>query len=193
MKRLQGLRRRMLILVGCLAIPLFALPGCGGTGTPGLPVAPSEDGSSQELSFTTLVQSAFGVVYEAEEPGLLVFSQPQDLEGLEELISAEDLAEDLRALDFDQYFALLVLEGQKNNLRSGKKVTVTQVLCRGEQVIVRARFPGPVSEHEPLSPMVNSPYHLVAVRKAGSWGDDFQFVLENEAGESVAQTTHFIP
>ena len=192
MKRLQGLRRRLLILVGCLAIALFALPGCGGTGTPVLPVTPSEDGSSQELSFTTLVQDSFGVVYEAEEPGLLVFSQLQDLEGLE-LNPPGGQAEDLRALDFAQYFALLVLEGQKNNLSYGEIVTVTQVLRRGEQVIVRARFPGPVSEHEPLSPMVNSPYHLVAVRKAGSWGDDFQFVLENEAGESVAQTTHFIP
>ncbi len=148
---------------------------------------------TQELPFETISQGIgfpTGRSYSGEDPNLLVITAPEavDAPGLEIQFTPE-LAEQLRTLDYDRYFAILVLQGHKNII--GYQVTIQQVIRQGNQINIQVEFVEPAPETLIL-PAFSSPYHLIAVSKTGTWGEQFQFVLVNER-QSVAETTYLIP
>ena len=106
----------------------------------------------------------------------------------------KEVADRLRDFDYEHSFAILVLEGE--GVVRTDLVTVTEILRQGGRVIVRAEFPGPLKENEEVGTLVTLPYHLVAVRKDGEWGQEMTFVLvgvTDGVEETLLETKHFIP
>lgn len=105
------------------------------------------------------------------EPGLRIVAVPEDIPAVAPYVS--DTAEQaLHQLDFTSYFAVIVFAGLDSG---GTSIfCVTQVARRGMSVIVSSQliYPG-------FGPPVEvSPYHLIAVQKAGTWETTFTFQLQ---------------
>lgn len=168
------------VILGVVAVTLLA----------GLTACASKD---VELLFETMArdQGFFtGEGYGREEPNLLVISQIADIDtpGLEVRFPAA-LADQLRVLDYDRFFAILALQGLHGS--GGFQITVQRISRRGDTVFVQASFvePGP---DDFRTWGFTSPYHLVVVPKEASWRRSIRFVLMKD-DRSVAETTHFIP
>lgn len=147
----------------------------------------------QQLLFETVAQGDgfyTGQGYGAAEPSLLIIADPDEVDkpGLDVKFPTE-LADELRQLDYERVFTVLVLQGLQR--AGGYSVTVQQVIRRNGQVTVYADFNNPAPEtfrHQAFT----SPYHLVTVSKEGEWGQQITFVLIAN-GEPVAEVAHFIP
>lgn len=147
----------------------------------------------EELSFETIAQGDgfyAGRGYGGEEPALLVIASPEEADkpGLDVQFPSE-LADQLRTLDYTRNFVVLVLQGQKRS--TGYAVTVKRIVRQRNQVTIDAEFVEP-SLGVRRKPAFTSPYHLVVVPKEGQWGQEVKFVLVVN-GETVAETTYFIP
>lgn len=138
----------------------------------------------EELSFETIAQGDgfyAGRGYGGEEAALLVIASPEavDKPGLDVQFPSE-LADQLRQLDYDRFFAILVLQGLKTT--GGFSVTVQRISRENNQVTVQVQFiePGPGTR---ITGAFTSPYHLVAASKQGKWGQQINFVLVADSGE----------
>ena len=101
----------------------------------------------QDLAFETIEQnqslSDGGEDYQEVKANLLVIADPEDVQAPgQDVRLSTDLSAQLNALDYDRYFAILVLQGITDTIVSGNIVIVTQVQRAGNRVMVRARFPG---------------------------------------------------
>lgn len=143
-----------------------------------------------ELSFETIAQSDI-INYREENPALFVITNEDEIETLVPNVLAEDpvLVDRLRRLDYDRFFAILVLQGLKST--GGFGVTVQRISRENNEVTVQVQFiePGPGTR---ITGAFTSPYHLVVVSKQGEWGQQIRFVLVADS-EVIAETSHFIP
>jgi len=144
----------------------------------------------EELSFETIAQKDI-INYREESPALLVIANNDEIDALVPNVLAEDplLVDQLRRLDYDHFFAILVLQGQKGS--TGYAVTVKQIVRQGNQVNIYAEVSGPEIGTR-RKPAFTSPYHLIAVSKQRRWEQQIKFVLVVN-DKSVAEATHFIP
>lgn len=168
-------------LLGPLAI-LFIITACK-----------SQEG---KLPFETIAKSNdpdnLGLtIYREEEPTLLIIANDDEIDALVPTVLAEDpaLVEQLRQLDYNRFFAVLVLQGLKH--QGGYSVTVQRIVRQDNRVKVYAEFTEPAPGTRRIQAFT-SPYHLVQASKEGQWGQEVTFVLVVN-DESVAETTHFIP
>jgi hypothetical protein len=146
-----------------------------------------------KLSFETIAQDDgfyTGRSHGEEKPAILVIASTDEIDepGLGVLFPTE-LADELRQMDYDRVFAILVLQGVKS--QGGFSVTVQRIDRQDDRVSVYAEFTNP----EPGTRRTQgftSPYHLAAVSKRGEWGQHIDFVLVTDS-EEVAETSHFIP
>ena len=208
MRRLRILHN-WFVGAACLVLVSFALSSCEGTNTPALPVVtgvvmppdysatPVEEIQSQELSWMSLERTITDnslIAEKFKKPDLRIFARPQDFEEQGEFTSVKELADRLLDFDYENSFAILVLECE-DAVRTDQ-VTVTDILQQGDRVIVRAELPGPFKENEEVGTLVTLPYHLVAVRKDGEWGQEMTFVLvgiTDGVETTLLETAHFIP
>jgi hypothetical protein len=128
--------------------------------------------------------------YSQEEPALLVIVNPDEVDkpGFDVQFPLE-LADQLRHLDYNHYFAILVFQGLKH--QGGYSVTIQKVTREDDQVYVHAEFISP----EPGSRRIQaftSPYHLISVSKESTWDDQFNFLLIVDDKPAV-EATHMIP
>jgi hypothetical protein len=160
-----------------LTLPLFYLIAC----------RPQE----QTLTFETVAQRDI-INYREDKSALFVIAKVEEIDDHTQNVLAEDptLVNQLRALDYNRVFAVLVLHGYVGS--SNYSVTVQKVTQQGDQVIIRADFVGPTPGTR-IKPAFTSPYHLIAVsKKGGAFGQQIRFVLMKE-DKPVAESTHFIP
>lgn len=126
--------------------------------------------------------------YESREPNLIIVSRLEEVDNLNGLITDEAKAK-LQAVDYSSYFALLVLQGWKPT--TGYKASINRITRIENTVNIYAEFLEPEPD-KAVSPAVTSPYQLVKVQKAGSWGQDVTFNLI--VGEkSLVSLSHVIP
>ena len=143
------------------------------------------------LPFETIEQqgsSGTGGLYESEQPTFHVLTSAEQVDQLARLVTAEAQMH-LSALDYDEVVVVVVFQGWKPT--NGYGVEVEQVVRRGNRVVVEAQF----TERNPEMAAADeetSPYHVVAVSKAGEWGEDVRFLLHAE-GQVVQEQTYFIP
>lgn len=159
---------------------LLLLVGCKATGN--------------ELSFKTLAQSSrtsFGLrAYTDPEPTIVVLASLEDVEAQATLTADNpDLTQQLRQLDYEREFAILVLQGYRG--QGGSMVTIEQAVQHGRRVDIRAEFLTP-EYGEGRVQAYTSPFHAVAVTKGGAWDRQVRFVLVVDS-ENRAQAKHFIP
>jgi len=198
-----------ILVAMCLALALFSQSSCEWTSEPVSPgvtgvvtppnelITPVEEIQSQELSWRSLERTITDnslIAEKFKKPDLRIFARPQDFEEQGEFDTIKEVADSLLNLDYENFFAILVLEGESD--LKDNRVKVTEIIRQGDRVIVRAEFPGPPSGQEAVEPMVTLPYHLVAVSKDGDWGQEMTFVLEGVTDgveTTLLETKHFIP
>lgn len=143
------------------------------------------------LPFDTIEQKEWagtGQFYESREPGLIVVSRPEEVENLGGIITEEAKAK-LQALDYSNYFVLLILQGWKPT--TGYKPNIDRITRLENTVNIYAQFQEPKPD-EKKADAVTSPYQLVQVQKGGSWGQGVTFnLIVDEA--SVVSLSHAIP
>lgn len=144
----------------------------------------------RDLPFETIAQRDI-INYREESPALLVITDDDAIDALVPNVLAEDpaLADELGRLDYDRFFAILVLQGLKST--GGFSVTVQRISRQDNQVTVWVQFVEPALGTRRIAAFT-SPYHLVAVSKQGEWGQQTHFLLVTDS-EEVAETSHFIP
>lgn len=164
---------KIAILLGLL---LFAITAC--------------QPRDRELSFKSIAQRDI-INYREESPALFVIANDDEVDTLVPNVLAEDpaLVDQLRQLDYDRFFAILVLQGLKST--GGFSVTVQRISRQDNQITVWVQFVEPTPGTRRIAAFT-SPYHLVAVSKQGEWGQQIRFVLIADS-EEVAETSHFIP
>ena len=154
-------------------------------------------GNGQPLPFNTIVQDNNLNDDEKEAPTLYIIATSRetaefsrDVVKLDPQIpdQRQRLVDKLTQLDYNDSFAILILQGQKPP--RGFRISVQQITRQSDRVIVHATFDGPgPGEGQPMvSP---DPFTLVTVTQEGTWGKRVQFELVTD-GKVVAQATHFI-
>jgi hypothetical protein len=142
--------------------------------------------TSQELPFETIEQSPGPLLWESQQPGLLIIATGEEAEDAAQFVN-DEAALALSRLDFTRHFAILAFRGRQPTGHDGFRVE--RVVRQGNEVVLDAQ-PGLRSGHT----LITSPYHLIKVRKEGQWGRTFTFKLYfGEDGQAVAAAAHFIP
>ncbi len=90
-------------------------------------------------------------------------------------------------MDYEQSFAVLILIGQ--TLTDG---IISEVSRTDEKVFIKVKgyTVGPGSYK---LKGYSLPYQLISVEKEGSWDTDIEFILEEENGNILGRTKHYIP
>jgi PrcB C-terminal len=145
------------------------------------------------LHFDTIDSTDFStgyIVFESSEPGMMVFTNPEDAGNLQ-LNTPDDIEPKLKLeeLDYSKYFALMVLEGEKPT--TGYSVKIASMMRSGKVVTVYADFLE-FPENMERADVVTYPYHLVAIEKTGEWAETITFNLVVDQ-VLVASISHFIP
>jgi hypothetical protein len=164
---------RRLLQLSCLAIFVIC-PGLIGC-------RPKET----ELPFETIEhRESAGVIWEAKEPELMIMSTPEDLAQINDLFTKDAQAQ-LRAMDFDTYFAIASFLGRQGDSHEG--IQIERAVRRGDAISVYVHVGKPG-----MFEIVSSPYHLVKVRKEGTWDRKIEFELFLD-GTSATSVSHFVP
>jgi hypothetical protein len=147
----------------------------------------------QTLRFDTIDRTDFSIgyiVFDSTEPGMMVFTQPEDVRNLQ-LNTPDEIEPKLKLeeLDYSKYFALMVLEGQKPD--TGYSVKITSIMRSESIVTVYADFLE-LPENMERAATVTYPYHLVAIEKTGEWAEIITFNLVVDQA-MVLSISHFIP
>lgn len=148
-----------LLLVTCQAEP---------TREPGLPfeTIASEDGATGNN------------VYRGGEPAIRVIADLEQARSLPN-IGSERTRQRIRSLDYTQFFVIIVFHGSAG--KTGYAVEVKSIVREDDKVYIKTLFtyPTPASiEHN----FETFPYHIVAVKKSGSWNRSITFVLSDTGG-----------
>lgn len=125
--------------------------------------------------------------------GLEEIQKPQSQVADVELRLSDDVLTELRAVDYERDFTVLVFRKAAPTTRPDPRPEITAITRQADTVAVHARFdPSPPIGGAPA--VAAFPYHLVTVSKAepGEWGKDIRFNLVLN-GKEVAGHTHFIP
>ncbi|HLF27780.1 MAG TPA: hypothetical protein VJG32_15710 [Anaerolineae bacterium] len=148
-----------------------------------------------ELPFESINQERYllgGQSYEGKEPDLLIISTAEEVAdpGLGVRFGPQ-LAEQLRALDYQRRFALVVLRGRIGVSGPQFTIDILGVTRAGDQVVVKTHF-GQPAPNETVFMLVSYPHHIISVAKEGEWARDMRFALEVD-GQVVKERTHFVP
>jgi PrcB C-terminal len=143
-----------------------------------VPQATQGSQTGQTVPFETLDWNNFStgyIVYDSDEPGMMVFRKPEDV-GKLQLNTPDDIEAQrkLEELDYSKYFALLVLEGAKPS--TGYSVKITSIMRSGNVLTVYADFLE-FPENMERAAVVTYPYYLVAIEKTGEWAETVTFNL----------------
>ena len=149
----------------------------------------------EDLPFETISRGDgfyTGRSYGKDDPNLLIISTPAEIDqpGLD-IQFAPTLATQLHGLDYNRYFAVLVLQGLRGVTRPGETIAIQQIKRQNNQIIIKATFPESAVGKLVL-PAFSSPYHLVAVSKQTTWGQPIHFALFAN-NRRVTEIMHVIP
>jgi hypothetical protein len=150
------------------------------------------------LPFTTVAKGEhFSASPRPEKSVLVIITSEQEIDS--QLLQVTGVApqpgsiaqpfEQVRQIDFDRFFTILVLQGKQAS--GGYEVTVQQITRRGNQVQVQAEFVSP-APGQIVTAEITDPYHLIAVEKSGSWKQEVRFELIDN-GKVIVEAMHFIP
>ncbi len=142
-----------------------------------------------ELAFATVERARspgpLADFFPRQAPGLLVLTRSQDLPSVQAYIRKTAL-DGLRALDWDENFAIVVFRGYQPETISNFEIV--RIVRQDAEVGIYAST-GFVDEED----IPTSPYHIVAVRKVGQWGANVTFRLYLDGTGEVALIATEVP
>lgn len=144
------------------------------------------------LAFEIIYQSDGSLGGQEPDPDLYVVARPEDLDALRaELQPPPELVEQLTALDYGDYLAIITSRGRMGGTTTDLIPQTRQVIRRGNQVVLKVHF-GDIDPDKGVKPAESNAYQVIAVPKEGHWGRRIRFVLEVD-GEEVRERTHDVP
>lgn len=168
------------MLSGCNAISPTTAPAP----VPTLVLTPTVQGV--ELPFETVERteiSGTGDDYPGKTPTLIVITRAEDITSLGNTISPS-AQEELRKLDYNNYFVIVVFQGIKGTNMYG--VNIQSVTKDENRITVFAHF----TQRDPemaAADVVTLPYHIVKVPRNGLKGN-FDFFLNGD-GEVILKVS----
>jgi hypothetical protein len=155
-------------------------------------------GSGQKIPFVSLAQGITLREYDfqTKRPALWIVTSQQDVEQLIPDLGKHvqpDIApavQTLQQLDYNQFFAIIVLQGQSG---VDKPITIHRVIRTGDLVKIHAEFIVPQGIGS--LGVITDPYHIIAISKDDTWKREiiFQLVEDRLFGSVRAETNHTIP
>lgn len=106
---------------------------------------------------------------------------------------ADDLIEQIEAVDYNRHFVLIVLRGISQCLPE-VDMRVLQIVRQGQHVQAYAHFPTnpPLGPPQPCPAIILYPAEIVQVSKQGAWNQMIVFELM-DGPRSLATVEHWIP
>lgn len=143
-----------------------------------------------ELSFETLHESYTGGNPSIRNPAVTVVAGGDEISLLDPLLGSllNRLRPSLEDLDYGAYLVLVALRGHAG---CGVPIEIKKIVRQGDTIHIYAYFPD-FPRGQPCPPEATYPYHLVKVRKDGTWDNEFTFILYDN-DRPVAETKHFVP
>jgi len=145
----------------------------------------------QTLSFEVLVQSSpFTETSPPSQdvPNLIVIASLEEISPpIPEFEFSDTMVTQLKAVDYEQSFAVLILVGQMPT-----DGIITEVNRMNEKVSIKVEGYTVGPGNYKLKGY-SLPYQLISVEKEGSWNTDIEFILEEENGNILGRTNHHIP
>jgi len=134
-------------------------------------------GPAQELPFETVDRASYsrttGEYWEVDAPGLAVIIDPSEVAQLDTSISP-DAESQLHELDYGTQFALAAFMGMQGCYISDFRIE--QVLLREKELELYA-YHTPFGQERGCSVGASSPYHIIALARAGVWEEAERFTL----------------
>jgi hypothetical protein len=150
-----------------------------------------EKADQQALSFSVLVTaSSFREVSppQQEPPNLMVIASREEIvPPIAEYSFPDNTLDQLDRINFDTSFAIMFMVGQIANAK-----VISEITRANEQVFIKLADTS-VGPGNYILEGYSTPYQLVAIEKAGNWNQDIEFILEDENGNQLVSTTHYIP
>lgn len=154
------------VTVALIALALALLAAC----------AALSGEAAQELPFETVERSDYytntGKRWAMPAPGIAIIAAPSDIEQLDDFITP-DSQEKLRALDYDDSFALVAILEPEGCVES---YGIEQVLLREDELEVYALYP----EYDPERGCALDyilPYEIIQISREGVWEEAERFTL----------------
>lgn len=145
----------------------------------------------QNLPFKTIASNSnlwAGQNYEGKEPDFLIIIRPEEVDTPKLKVHfPSELADQLRALDYQRDFVLVVFYGSTTATSPDDPVDIRQITRDRDKVVLKTHFGGSW-----ILPAYSSPYHIVTVTKEGKWAQNIRFALEVD-GKEVKEHAYFIP
>ena len=182
MKKLGGLNAKLVVL-------LISLLGVAAVIFVALVVIPFV--AQEQLPFEVLDEGPGGQGYEGWVPALVIVASQNDVQSPEPGIEFRpNVIEHLNAIDYSQFFAILVLHGRVGD--AGYSVNVQQVGQFNGKVTVLAEFIRPPPGTLTI-PVFTSPFQLIKVSKGSGLSGEVRFVLRSRNKGVLAETTVQMP
>lgn len=140
-----------------------------------------------ELPFETIEQQSTagtGIVYQPKEPGLIVITDPRDVDQLDGLVSSDALMQ-LGEVNYETHFAVIVFLGWQPTGHEG--INIERLVRTDNSVSIFAQIGRQLG-----SDVVTSPYHLIKVAKTGHWDTTITFNLI-ASGTTIATKSQRVP
>ena len=136
-----------------------------------------------DLSFETIERKdgpeSVRDFYQDRKPKAVVVAGASDIDALGNTVSINAQTQ-LRGLDFDQHFAIVVFQGWRPELPTPRfGIEVTRITREGDTVTIYALSYGPVEDHV-RNPVEISAYHVVKVEIGEGLQGDIKLVMSVE-------------
>jgi hypothetical protein len=140
-----------------------------------------------ELPFETIERQSTagtGIVYETQEPGLIVIIDSKGIDQLDGLVTS-DAVRQLEEIDYKTHFAVIAFLGWQPTGHEG--IRIERLARTDNSVSIFAQV-----GRQKGDDVVTSPYHLVKVTKTGHWDAVITFNLI-ASGTTLATKSQRVP
>ena len=114
-----------------------------------------------ELSFETVLRGDRSL-YSGSEPVVILITDPQGIEQLDNLID-QSVLDEIAKLDFDRYFVIALFRDRQGS--SGYDVIIDRVTRHGNKIVIHAQFWELNETGSAVTHRDTLPYHIIKVRK----------------------------
>lgn len=120
-------------------------------------------------------------------PNLIVIASPKEITPPSPDVELSDIMRtQLRDVDYERSFAVLILVGQ-----IPADGVITDVSKINEKVIIKVKNYTVGPGNYKLKGY-SLPYQLISVEKKGTWNTEIEFILEEENGNILGRTNHYV-
>lgn len=145
----------------------------------------------QELDFSVLIPASPFIEIsnpKQDAPNIIIIASPDEIvPPIPEFMFSDEVLEQLKDMDFKTSFAVLLFVGQ-----IPEDAMINKINRKTDQVIICLKDYSIGPGNYKLKGY-SLPYQLISVQKTNQWDQEVEFVIEDEGGNLLEKTSHYIP